>query len=265
MMRLDWDLIADALGESKHKLLCHIVVDKITSTNDWSLWSRGKNLVPAVCLAEEQVSGRGRNDRKWVSSVAENVYLSLVWPFTRFAENGLNGLSLIVGLVIARVLISFGVCDVKVKWPNDVLVKDKKIAGVLIETKVNRGAEIIAVIGIGVNYALSDLSRLEIGQPCTDVSSSCEGSSLPDRNQLAGVLIKELIQSCEVFQQYGFSAFIDEWNQYDACRGQEVSIHDATGVWVGKVIGLSNQCGLRILRDNAECVVYAADVSIRIK
>lgn len=265
MIRLDWNLIAAALGESKHKLLCHKVVDTISSTNDWSIWSCGKDMVPAVCLAEQQVSGRGRNDRKWMSPGAENIYLSLVWPFAIAAEKNLNGLSLVVGVVTARVLMSFGVCNVKVKWPNDVLVKDKKIAGVLIETKVNQSDEMIAVIGIGVNYALSSLTWLAIDQPCTDVSSSCEEGRLPDRNQLAGVMIKELIRSCEIFQQSGFSSFAAEWDQYDACRDQEVSIHDSSGVWPGKVIGINNQCGLRVLRDNTECVVYAADVSIRMK
>jgi BirA family transcriptional regulator, biotin operon repressor / biotin---[acetyl-CoA-carboxylase] ligase len=265
MMRLDWNLIADALGESKHKLLCHKVVDTISSTNDWSVWSCGKDMVPAVCLAEEQISGRGRNDRKWMSPADENIYLSLVWPFAIATKNNLNGLGLVVGVVIARVLMSFGLFNVKVKWPNDVLVKGKKIAGVLIETKVNQSAEVIAVIGIGVNYALSNLSRLAIGQPCTDVSSSCEEGRLPDRNQLAGVILKELIRSCEIFQKHGFPAFLAEWDQYDACRGHEVNIHDASGVWQGKVIGINNQCGLMVLRDNTECVVYAADVSIRIK
>lgn len=264
-MKLDWGLIDAELGEVKHKLACHVVVDTITSTNDWSAWSCGNTRLPAICLAEQQTSGRGRNNRKWVSPAGENIYLSLVWPFAANSERSLEGLSLAMGVALARVFGSFGVSDVKLKWPNDVLVTGRKIAGILIETRFNQDAGFRAIVGIGINYSLSDVSRREIAQPCTDTITAVGRERAPDRNVMAGTVIKELIRSCEAFQQDGFAAFINEWNQYDACRGQEVEIHDATGVWTGKVIGLNQQCGLRVLHDNKECVVYSADVSIRIR
>jgi BirA family transcriptional regulator, biotin operon repressor / biotin---[acetyl-CoA-carboxylase] ligase len=264
-MNLDWNQIAEVLGQESLKLRSHVVVDTISSTNDWSAWSCGNDLVPAVCIAEQQTSGRGRNNRKWVSLPGENIYLTLVWPFTIAGDETLNGLSLVVGIAISRVLMSYKINDVKLKWPNDVLVKGEKIAGILIETKINQIAGLRAVIGIGLNYSLSEMSRLEIGRACTDLLSALGDDRLPDRNHLTGEILKELIHTCEAFQQHGFSAFANEWKQYDACCNKEVNVHDASGEWTGWVNGLNHDCGLRVLRDGNECVVYSADVSIRIK
>jgi len=261
---LDWNQISNALGESRSKIRCHVVIDCITSTNDWSAWSCGNEQLPAICLAEQQTSGRGRSGREWISPPAENICLSLVWPFSVCVNSRLDGLSLVIGVAIARVMAVYGI-QAKIKWPNDVLVNGDKIAGILIETKIKPSGDAIAIIGVGINYALSELSRLHIGQACCDMASHFKSRISPDRNQVAGMVIKELIHVCEEFTQYGFSAFIKDWNHYDVCSGRDVQVHDASGVWIGKVIGLNDRCGLRVLRNNSEHVVYAADVSIRIK
>lgn len=243
---------------------CHVVLDRVTSTNDWSVWSCGSNQLPAICLAEQQTAGRGRGGRKWVSPPAENIYLSLVWSFAQNANFRLDGLSLVVGVAMARALAVCGI-RAKIKWPNDVQVNGEKIAGILVETKVKQSSGVVAIIGVGINYTLSAQSKSYIDQACTDVASHCSNTKLPDRNQVAGIVIRELIHVCEEFARSGFSAFIEEWNYYDACLGRDVDVHDASGVWVGKVIGLNDQCGLRIMSNDFEKVVYAADVNIRIK
>jgi BirA family transcriptional regulator, biotin operon repressor / biotin---[acetyl-CoA-carboxylase] ligase len=263
-MNLNWNQVADAMGEASQKLLCHVVVDDIASTNDWAAWSCGKDQLPAVCLAEKQSAGRGRRGREWISPPGENIYLSLVWPFFTGMNAQLDGLSLVAGVAIAKAMAFCGI-QAKVKWPNDVLVNGAKVAGILIETKIKRSGEVVAVIGVGINYALSDSSRLRIGQACSDMASHLDDQLLPDRNRVAGMVIKELIQACEVFAQHGFSAFAEQWKQFDICSGNIVQIHDATGEWTGKAIGLDSQCALRVMRDNVECMVVAADVSVRIK
>lgn len=263
-MNLDWNQITEAMGDVSQKLLCHVVVDSIASTNDWAAWSCGQSKLPAVCLAEKQNAGRGRRGREWISPPGENIYLSLVWPFFTGGSAQLDGLSLVAGVAIAKVMALCGI-QAKVKWPNDVLVNGAKIAGVLIETRIRRSGEAVAVIGVGINYALSDSSRLHIGQASSDMASHLDDQLLPDRNRVAGMIIKELIQACEAFAQHGFSAFAEEWKQFDMCSGNIVQVRDATGEWTGKAIGLDRQCALRVMRDNVECMVVAADVSVRIK
>jgi BirA family biotin operon repressor/biotin-[acetyl-CoA-carboxylase] ligase len=262
-MNLDWRHIANELGDAATLLRCHVVTDAISSTNDWTAWSCGDDQLPAVCLAEKQVAGRGRKSRSWVSPASENIYFSLVWPYALEAVGNLNGLSLVAGIVIARVLSMYGM-NAKVKWPNDVLVNGGKFAGVLIETKIKDGMAVV-IIGVGINYALSEKSRSLISQVCSDFMSCCSIRPLPDRNQVAGRVIRSLMQACEIFAHSGFAAFVDEWEKFDMCFGQEITVQDASGVWTGKVIGLNDQCALRVLRENRESVVYAADVSIRVK
>jgi BirA family biotin operon repressor/biotin-[acetyl-CoA-carboxylase] ligase len=213
-------------------------------------------------VADHQISGRGRNGRIWQSPVNENIYLSLVWSFSREIDSGLHGLSLAIGVVLARVLSTYEI-KAKVKWPNDVLAANRKIAGILIETRCQPVGDTIAIIGIGLNYKLSDETRAILDQSVSDVVSNCKENLLPDRNHLTGVLIKELVKACENFETHGFSAFIDDWNRFDVCNGHEIEVRAAQSTWTGKAIGLNSQCGLRVMCADGERVVYAGDVSIR--
>jgi BirA family biotin operon repressor/biotin-[acetyl-CoA-carboxylase] ligase len=215
-------------------------------------------------LAEQQTAGRGRRGRIWASESTENIYLSLVWPFLSGAETNLNGLGLGIGVAIARVL---SLCGVKasLKWPNDVLVNGNKIAGILIESRFRKNGEFLTIIGVGFNYFLSESLRNHIGQACTDLTSCCDADTMPDRNQLAGLLIKNFIEICEDFSEKGVSSFIDEWYEYDICLGSEIVVQDVSGVWTGKALGLNKDCALRVLRDGEVKEIYAADVSVRVE
>ena len=262
-MKLDWNQIVQCIGETATKLRAHYVYDKINSTNDWQTWSGNASALPAICLAEQQLNGRGRNGKSWISLPHENIYLTLVWSFEGRAETGLTGLSLAVGLSVARLLTDLDI-NAKVKWPNDVLIGKDKMAGILIETKIKQTGEVIAIIGVGMNYVLSDVSREKIGRGVVDFVSACKNQPVPSRNQLIGNLIRRLIQTCETFDQEGFSAFISAWETYDVCSGKLVNVKDATGEWAAYALGINDQCGLKLLRNNVEHVIYAADVSISI-
>ena len=262
-MKLDWNQIALAAGSAANKLRSYYVFDEINSTNNWDEWSGNEKLLPAVCLAEQQINGRGRNGKLWVSRPGENIYLTLVWPFGRGKESGLTGLSLAIGIAIAKLLNGYGI-KAKIKWPNDILVEQAKLAGILIETKIKRRGEIIAMLGVGVNYALDEASHGHISCAATDFLSHCKTQTAPDRDRLIGGLIRELVQACELYEQQGYSAFAAYWDEYDICAGKIVSVQDETGVWQAEVVGLASDCGLRLIRDDIETVVYAADVSIKV-
>lgn len=263
-MKLDWNQIAEVAGTAVDVLRNHFVFESISSTNDWHAWSGGSNELPAVCLAECQDSGRGRNGKAWVSLPDENIYLTLVWSFKKSCGINLAGLSLAVGVVIARLVSGYGE-QAKLKWPNDVMVGNSKLAGILIETKITNTGSIIAIIGIGLNFSLSAASRQQINRHVTDFVTGCVSAQCPDRNQLAGMLIKALVDCCQQYAVHGFNQFRDQWQAYDMCMGRVVNIKDASGEWSGTAQGINEQCALIVMRDNVEHVVHAADVSIKVE
>lgn len=161
-----------------------LVLDSIDSTNAEALRAieRGQ-AAPFLVLAERQTAGRGRRGRKWASPFAENIYYSLVLRI----EGGmrqLEGLSLVVGLAVMQALRELGIPAAGLKWPNDVLVGQKKIAGILLEL-VGDPADVCHVVlgvGINVNMQMTD----EVDQQWT--SMRLESGKAFDRNHLVAVL-----------------------------------------------------------------------------
>ena len=128
---LDASAVMAGLGGTRIRLE---VVDEIASTSTRLLEMAAAGAPSGSCLAAEwQSAGRGRRGRSWVASVGGSLVFSLLWRFDRGAGH-LGGLSLAVGVSVARALAACGVDRVQVKWPNDVVVDLRKIAGILVET-----------------------------------------------------------------------------------------------------------------------------------
>src|SRR5690606_35135199 len=125
----------------------------VGSTNDWAfelLQSARAADEVVVCLAECQRSGRGRRGRSWISPFGDNLYLTLA-----YREPGgvaaVDGLSLVVGISVARALERLGASGIKLKWPNDVFWGDRKLGGILVELRGELATDCHVVIGVGVN------------------------------------------------------------------------------------------------------------------
>ena len=145
------------------------IVDEIDSTSTRLLAMAAAGAPSGTCLAAEwQSAGRGRRGRSWVSSLGGSLTFSLLWRFERGAGH-LAGLSLAVGVAVARALSSCGVERVQVKWPNDLVADFRKLAGILVETSGEMQGPSVAVIGVGVNYRLGERAMDQIDQPVTDV------------------------------------------------------------------------------------------------
>jgi len=127
------------------------VYDSIDSTNAEALRLVGKGVVaPFVVVAERQTAGRGRRGRQWVSPFAENIYYSLLLRIDGGMRQ-LEGLSLVVGLAVLQALRELGIAGAGLKWPNDVLVDNKKIAGILLELVGDPADVCHVVLGVGIN------------------------------------------------------------------------------------------------------------------
>ncbi|TPG80930.1 bifunctional biotin--[acetyl-CoA-carboxylase] ligase/biotin operon repressor BirA [Pseudomonas mandelii] len=238
-----------------------LVFDSIDSTNAEALRAieRGQ-AAPFLVLAERQTAGRGRRGRKWASPFAENIYYSLVLRI----EGGmrqLEGLSLVVGLAVMQALRELGISGAGLKWPNDVLVGQKKIAGILLEL-VGDPADVCHVVlgvGINVNMQITD----EVDQQWT--SMRLESGKVFDRNHLVGELGAMLQAYLCRHQVDGFSAIQAEWEQNHLWQGRAVSLIAGVNHIEGEVLGIDSQGALRLRVGGVEKVFSGGELSLRLR
>jgi BirA family biotin operon repressor/biotin-[acetyl-CoA-carboxylase] ligase len=198
------------------------VVDEIESTSTRLLELAAAGAPSGTCLAAEwQSSGRGRRGRNWVSRLGGSLTFSLLWRFERGAGH-LGGLSLAVGEAVARALAVCGARRVQVKWPNDVVVDFRKLAGILVETSGEIQGPSVAVVGVGVNYRLSERVLDRIDQPVADLWQCIEAP--PPRSDVLVEILVALCQSLEAFEREGFAASRDAWRALHAYQGRRVRV-----------------------------------------
>ncbi|NYT71409.1 biotin--[acetyl-CoA-carboxylase] ligase [Halomonas sp. QX-2] len=216
-------------AQARHHLARLFVEDQLPSSNEYlrQRFEQGAGH-GEVCLVELQTAGRGRRGRVWSTPWGQSLMLSLGWRF----ESGiavLEGLSLAVGVVVAQVLEQHDVVP-KLKWPNDILLSEQgdgpgdelgKLAGILIEVTGDAAGPCEVVIGMGMNLWLPAAQRAAIDQPVAALFER-----LPDisRNQLASDVVSGLLAMLADFEQHGFAAWRDAWNQRHAYAGLPIRV-----------------------------------------
>ncbi|MGZ9704570.1 bifunctional biotin--[acetyl-CoA-carboxylase] ligase/biotin operon repressor BirA [Pseudomonas sp. GNP013] len=237
------------------------VFDSIDSTSAEALRLVNAGMEPPfIVLSEQQTAGRGRRGRKWVSPFAQNIYYSLVLRI----EGGLRqleGLSLVVGLAVMHALRESGVQGAALKWPNDVLVGQKKIAGILLEL-VGDPADIChVVLGIGINVNMQKAD--DVDQEWTSVQLQT-GVSI-NRNHLAAQLSRHLNSYLERHRASGFSELQEEWELNHLWQGKAVSLIAGINHIDGVVLGVDRQGALRLDVDGVEKIYSGGELSLRLR
>ncbi|QAU33242.1 biotin--[acetyl-CoA-carboxylase] ligase [Janthinobacterium sp. 17J80-10] len=238
------------------------IVGETASTNADLLARIGQLRQPTLLVAESQTAGRGRAGRAWLSGAGDSLTFSLAWPLLRPMRE-LAGLPLAVGVALAETLAQLDV-PVRLKWPNDLLIGDAKLAGILIETALEKNGDqqVWAVIGVGMNLALPPALAQQIGRPAAALSPALA----QDRNHLLGRLLGGLANALRQFDREGFAAFKARWNGLHAWRGKTVQIIDQGRVErEGVATGVDDQGCLLIMTENGMAPVLAGDVSLRMK
>lgn len=245
------------LGQSARGLAL-TVLDHCESTNT-ALARQAEAGAPhgTVLLAEWQTAGRGRFDRRWSSAPGAGLTFSVLWRFEKGAA--LAGMSLVVGLAIADALRVLGLREVRLKWPNDVLVRRRKLAGVLTEIRGDMLGPCAAVIGIGLNVRLPQSTIDAIDQPVTDLARS--GLDNLDRNAILGAVLSGLASALDRFGREGFAPFRREWQAHCASlhRPVRVVLPDG-GVVRGTMLGVDVQGALRIEVDGETRRVFSGEL-----
>ncbi len=211
-----------------------------------------------ACAAEQQSAGRGRRGRPWVSPYAQNLYFSLLWEFEGGAA-ALEGLSLAVGVAVARVLARQGLASVRLKWPNDVLADGGKLAGILLEMHGDAAGRCQVVVGVGLNVTMRTGEGID--QPWTDLASLLPQP--PSRSELLGLLLSELVEVLACFTRDGFAAFREEWQALDAFRDSEVTVRLGDNVVPGIARGVDVNGGLLLETATGRQVFNGGEVSLR--
>ena len=232
------------------------------STNDFLLERpdfRQQSSKANICLAEYQSEGRGRRGRQWVSPYGSNLSLSIDWQF----EGGvaaLEGLSLAVGVVVARSLSVFGVNKLSLKWPNDIFIEGAKLGGILIDVKGDHAGPCHVVVGVGVNVNMS-CQEVDIDQSWIDLKSICNEVS---RNKLAASIIDGLVSALATFEPEGFQSYMAEWRQLDAYSGKSVEVNSGRHKTTGMCCGVATNGALIIEVDGVQKQIHGGEISLRL-
>jgi BirA family biotin operon repressor/biotin-[acetyl-CoA-carboxylase] ligase len=215
---LDREQVQRALGEHRETFTLEFH-DRIESTNS-HLLQNAASLASGACVAAElQTAGRGRRGRAWQAGLGSSLTFSLLWRF-ECGAGGLSGLSLAVGVALMRALRELGADETFLKWPNDVLHRGRKLAGILIELQGDMDGPSAAVIGIGLNLRLQETLRGSIDQPAIDLQAIL-GRPVSPSDTLGG-LLRHLAAVMRVFEQEGFAALQEEWVMHHAFQDQAV-------------------------------------------
>ncbi|HEY6530084.1 MAG TPA: biotin--[acetyl-CoA-carboxylase] ligase [Cellvibrionaceae bacterium] len=211
-----------------------------------------------VVFAEQQTGGRGRRGRTWVSPLAQNLYCSMGWHFEQGVAQ-VEGLSLAVGVVIVRSLQAMGVQGLSLKWPNDIWLDGRKLAGVLIEVGGDLSGQFHLVLGVGLN------SHMPVEQAKSQGWASLLEQYNLNRNQLAAQLIQALEELLDEFPNRRFSHYQDAWNQLNALANKAIVIDQAGSCEDAICLDAAVNGGLVVRCQTGVKTLLGGEISLRLK
>lgn len=257
---LDCDEIRSGLPDSIVDRLCLSVVDEVDSTNAAVIRTKPAMGMIPVCIADSQTAGRGRRGRSWQSPAGKNLYLSLGLDFSG-GFSALDGLSLVFGVALAESLEGLGLDGVQLKWPNDVYLNDSKLAGILIELQGElEEGRVQLVAGIGLNVHMTEAP--EVDQAWTSLAKAAPERHW-SRNDVAVAIISSVMAACEEFDEAGFSAFRDRWQQRDLFANRQLTASQGETAGTGR--GIDDDGSYLIEQSGGKIVaVRAGEISLRV-
>ncbi len=247
--RLSADAIAHALGTRRIGRRV-IVLPEIDSTNSYALdevlRSEGNSADGMAILAEYQTAGRGRLGRKWISPRGAGVHLTLLMisPHGTFSHGRMMMLSAIA--VLEGIEASTDV-DPTIRWPNDIYVGERKLAGILIETRPYGDAQLAIALGLGVN-CLQQAGHLPAELADRATSLEIESRQAIDRT----AVVRSILQAVDrlLVESPTDEALAARWREHSTDIGASVRLHDGTGEYSGRILDAHPTDGLLVHLDH---------------
>lgn len=251
---LNQSLIRSRLPAEQKNLL-H-VIPIIESTNQYMIDRIDEMQSGQICVSEYQTKGRGRRGRPWYSPFGSNLYYSMYWKF-ECGVGAVMGLSIVVGITVATVLRNLSNQDIRLKWPNDLYLNDKKMAGILIELISKSGDAAHVIMGFGINLQMPASSDEKITQ-------AWENLLYTDRNNLVVELTTALNNAIIEFQKHRLTPFIERWNAIDNFINRPVRLLVGDDVLIeGVEKGISDNGAVLIEHDGIITPYIGGEISLR--
>jgi BirA family biotin operon repressor/biotin-[acetyl-CoA-carboxylase] ligase len=259
---LDAQKILSHISAANRRRLQLDVMMSIGSTNEYLVSQQSQVNDFHVCIAEHQAQGRGRRGRQWISPFGASLYLSVRHRFES-GVSALEGLSLAVGVVLAQALQQSGYADVQLKWPNDLLARNAKLGGILIEISGDATGAVDVIVGVGINVRMPKTDAASIDQPWTDLQS-LNPSVATDRNRLAALFIDALLDLLADYERNGFRGYREAWSRFDACAGKDVTLRFGQTMETGVAAGVDAQGALLLETPEGTRAFSGGEISLRI-
>lgn len=259
---LDEQGIRDALPGSVPWLEHLDVFDSIDSTNDWLAGqtppAEGRL---AAAVADYQTRGRGRRGRHWDIPPGHGLCLSVARALAVPGER-VSAITLACGAAAAEALESVGAREIRLKWPNDLVLMDGKLGGILSEIAGRADGAMHVVVGIGINVSLPAGFRVpgDIGWGRGPAALAEVLEPLPTRNRLAAALIDALQSAFDAYEAGGLAPFAGRWQRRDWLRGTEVTVRDEAGEVSGVAAGIDTDGALRVDTGDGRRRIIAGDI-----
>ena len=259
MTTLDADGIRAALGDVTSTQLESLeIFDEIDSTNSYLMQQPGpRSGFFRTAATLNQTAGRGRYGKSWHSPPGTGLCVSIAYAFARKPEN-LSALTLAIGLGAIRALRVCDVPDVMLKWPNDLVLGDGKLGGILTEAH-SQGQEVVSIVtGVGLNIDVGSAFNDEMSDhalfdhepgpdrvlAAVDLKSRC--AELPSRERLTAQLMNEIYAAFAEYEACGFAPFYRHWPAHDWLRGQQVTVETQRQKFSGVAAGIDEEGALLI-------------------
>ena len=216
-----------------------------------------------VAIADEQTAGRGRGANQWHSAPGAGLWMSGAYTLASTPDS-LGGITLAIGAAVAETLTSLGVSDIRLKWPNDLIVDDRKLGGILLDSSPTAAGGMSIVCGLGIN------SRLPAAQVLNEVIEASAAlfpidlesvlTDVPTNEALAATMLESMVRTLDRFESDGFAPFIPRWSAFDWLAGRRVVVQGNDQL-TGIAEGISEQ-GELIVREG-DTVHYVISGSVR--
>ncbi|MBT4440429.1 MAG: biotin--[acetyl-CoA-carboxylase] ligase [Elusimicrobiaceae bacterium] len=218
-----------------------IFFKKLDSTNTYSKENHSSLKHKDVIIAETQTKGRGRYQRTWVSNKG-GLYFSIVLKPKVFSRKNIPNLTQSISVAICKAIEKYSIKP-QIKWPNDILVNNKKACGILSETVFENNKLKAIILGVGINIEQKNLNKIE--KPA--ISLKTLGLNI-DKEKFLAQILKEFFRLYPKTLSKGFEAIQKDYNKYFAYIGKEIKLQHIDKIYEAKVKGVDKH-GAIILED----------------